>query len=159
MGNEMNVTNVAPFNVDVKYQKLVQGSKWTGKGYIPESVTFNWKGENGDNKTSYVKNNDYDRINKLIPYMSAFNEFSTTENPNITPRELHKIKVNITKQTNAPELRTGYSCVYYSNDSTRRQDYFQLLDVYSDKASDGGEEITPKEQAAITDTFAKWYID
>ena len=35
--------------------------------------------------------------------------------------------------------------------------FFGLLNLYSDENSDGGKDITQKEQAEIMDIYTKWY--
>ena len=147
----MGINGVTPFNVQIFEKKglgdIILGTK---------PLWARYQSSNGQVKEIAIKP-------QQLPYFTAFNGRSTAEKPNLTSKDIFDIKVNITKQTkgskNVPVQnlsKTGTDFVL-SKDSVERQDFFGLLDLYSDASSDSGKEITPKEQADIIDTYTQWY--
>ena len=147
----MGIEGVTPFNVQIFEKKglgdIILGTK---------PLWARYTSSDGKVKETPVKP-------QQLPYFTAFNGRSTAEKPNLTPKDIFDIKVNITRQTkgskNVPVQnlsKTGTDFVL-SKDSVERQDFFGLLDLYSDANSDSGKEITPKEQADIIDTYTQWY--
>ena len=96
-------------------------------------------------------------VDDASTYLTAMNPYSTEENPSITPKEVFQIKENIAKNTKGSKVDYFGRGGSISNDSTKRNDYYQLLDLYSNSESDGGNNITPQEQSKVVDTFVKWY--
>ena len=136
-------TNGIPFKVEIIqnkhiFEELTKGVK-----------VYDVKYTGSDGKDKVVKK--YGTCN--LPYYTAFNGYSTEEKPHLTPEDIFKIKVDLTKKTNG----TGYVMNSNSFDSIERIDFFSLLDLYSNENSDGGKIVTPKEQADIIETFSKWY--
>ncbi len=147
----MEIDGNKPFNVQIFEKKglgdIIMGSKPLWAKYTDS---------NGKIKTTPVKP-------EQIPYFTAFNGKSTEQKPNLTPKDIFDIKVNITKKTKGTQhipktnaSHTGSDFVL-SKDSIERQDFFGLLDLYSNENSEGGKEVTPKEQADIIDTYSQWY--
>ena len=147
----MGIEGVRPFGVQIFEKKglgdILMGSK---------PLWARYTGSDGKVKETPVKP-------QQLPYYTAFNGRSTEEKPNLTPKDIFDIKVNLTKQTGGSKhvpvqnlSRTGTDFVL-SKDSVERQDFFGLLDLYQDENSDGGKEVTPKEQADIIETYTQWY--
>ena len=121
-------------------------------------VTYN--GADGKPKTTTVK---YLNMPHLLPFIAALNQFSTSENPNITPEEAFQLECLVDNSTadSTYVRRKDYTTPTPGNtltvDSLAREDFLRQIKKYSNKFSDGGEEITVKEQALIMDLFLKRY--
>ena len=149
----MGIEGVKPFSVQIFEKKglgdIIMGTK---------PLWAKYTGSDGKVKETPVKP-------QQLPYFTAFNGHSTEEKPNLSPKDIFDIKVNITKQTKGTQIvpvqnlsKTGTDFVL-TKDSVERQDFFSLLDLYSDANSDAGKELTPKEQADIIETYSNWYKD
>ena len=145
-----------PFNVQVtKSNDSLTGILLNINDY---KVTYN--GSDGNPKITKVK---YNHMQHLLPFLMAFNQYSTNDNPNITPEEAYKIECIIDNSTSDSSYvrRNDYTTPTPGNtvsvDSLAREDFLRQIKKYSNKFSEGGEEITVKEQSLIMDTFLKRY--
>ena len=98
---------------------------------------------------------NYSRRNDAALLFNTINKYFTGESPNITPQEQVQIRADIAK--NRPPI-TGIGVsdggIYSSLDIYEGIDF--VLKTFSDKNSEGGENITPNEVYQMFEMFHNW---
>ena len=100
--------------------------------------------------------NDNPQIKKDAALLfNTINKYFTGKSPNITPQEQVQIRADIAKQR-APISGMAASHAYQNSTLDIYEGVDFVLKTFSDKNSDGGENITPKEVYQIFEIFHNW---
>jgi len=125
-----------------------------------ETITYH--NSNGQKVTYQPRKKDGNAMNEnpsikkdAALLFNTINKYFTGKSPNITPQEQVQIRADIAKQR-APISGMSVYNTYQNNTLDIYEGIDFVLKTFSDKNSDGGENITPKEVYQIFEIFHNW---
>ena len=101
--------------------------------------------------TEATTTNEYMQKDAAILF-NTINKYFTGKSPNITPQEQLSLKADIAKLSKPISGRR----FHYPDKLDIYEGINFVLSIFSDKKSDGGENITPKEVYQIYEIFHSW---